>query len=436
MLETGYAPEAFGEGLIIPIPKGANQTSCANIEDFRGITISPVISKVFEHCLLKLFQSFLETDAGQFGFKKDKGCRDAVYAVNEIVNYFSMNASTVNLCTVDLSKAFDKLDHNVLFLKLIKKKTPICLIKILHNWYCKCTCVVRYGSCLSRMFPMKQGIRQGGVLSPILFAYYVDDVLIKLNCKYGCNIFGISCGAIMYADDIILLSLSFDHLQKLIVICNDEFKEIGLTINVKKCAVMRVGERFKRNCDDILLNENTIPLVDELKYLGVTLFHGNYLRVNIHGNKVKFFRSLNSIYAKLGNSANAETLVHLMKSNCLSALVYSLESVKLTKTNIDKLQFCLNRSFVKIFHVSDTESIEYCQYVMKQLPIEMLVDFRRFKFYRKLAASKCLFLRFIYQTLSMQAVEQLNCKYGVSCDASINLTFKHIWRKFECKVQM
>ena len=50
----------------------------ANIKDFRGITLSPVLSKIFEHCLLLLFQDFLVSSEFQFGFKKGKGCRDAL----------------------------------------------------------------------------------------------------------------------------------------------------------------------------------------------------------------------------------------------------------------------------------------------------------------------------------------------------------------------
>ena len=192
LLKTGFVPDAFGIGLVFPIPKNSN-LGCgfSKITDFRGITISPVLSKIFEHCLLKLFDSKLSSSHFQFGFKKGKGCRDALYVINEAVNYMTENSSTVNLCFVDLSKAFDNVNHSVLFMKLLKKGLPICFIRLLLNWYNKCLCCVKWGSAVSRLFLVSQGVRQGGVLSPILFCVYVDDALSKLNdTDFGCCIRG------------------------------------------------------------------------------------------------------------------------------------------------------------------------------------------------------------------------------------------------------
>jgi len=180
MLEMQYVPNSFGEGLLIPIPKESNFANLHKIINFRGITLSPVISKIFEHCLLTLFGDYFASCEHQFGFKKGRGCRDAVFALSETVNYYANNASTVNICTVDVSKAFDKISHQALFSKLINRKAPLCLIKLLINWYSKCVSQVKWGSSLSKWFTLDHGIRQGGVLSPCLFAIYVNDLLLKL----------------------------------------------------------------------------------------------------------------------------------------------------------------------------------------------------------------------------------------------------------------
>ena len=144
---------------------------------------------------------------------------------------------------------------------------------------------------------------------------------------------------------------------------------------------MRVGDRFKADvvslCD---LNGTYFPWVSEPKYLGVYLLHGMYLKIYAHYNKVKFFTSFNAIYAKLGSSSNAETLVHLLKTNCLSALLYNLEAVHLTKTNINQLTYSLDRSCIKNFHLKNTDSIRLCQYYMYQLPVEMLIHLRKLLF--------------------------------------------------------
>ena len=118
------------------------------------------------------------------------------------------------------------------------------------------------------------------------------------------------------------MTASVEHLQKLISLCYEEFISIGLDINVAKCSATRVGPRYKIICDDITINDKVLPWVHEIKYLGLTFSDGLCLKVNVHPNKVAFFRNFNSIYAKLGSSASADTLIHLMKSNCLSSLLF------------------------------------------------------------------------------------------------------------------
>ena len=111
MISIGFVPKAFGLGLILPNPKDNNNCNYAKMKDFRGITTSPVISKIFDYCLVTLSVYILQSSHFQFGFKKDKGCRDALYALNETVDYLVDRGSTVNLCAVDLTKTFDNVDH-------------------------------------------------------------------------------------------------------------------------------------------------------------------------------------------------------------------------------------------------------------------------------------------------------------------------------------
>ena len=78
-------------------------------DDFRGIAISPIISKVFEHCILDRFGSFFDTADNQFGFKRGTGCNFAIRVVRNIVENFSNGGSTSNLCAIDLSKLLIRL---------------------------------------------------------------------------------------------------------------------------------------------------------------------------------------------------------------------------------------------------------------------------------------------------------------------------------------
>ena len=90
---------------------------------------------------------------------------------------------------------------------------PSNIIELLLKWYSLSYSCVRWGTVLSEPLRLLAGVRQGGVLSPALFSVYVNDLLVKLN-KFGCTMFGLSVGALMYADDVVLLAPSVTELQK------------------------------------------------------------------------------------------------------------------------------------------------------------------------------------------------------------------------------
>jgi len=93
--------------------------------DFRAIAISPVLSKVFEYCILEKFQSVFATEDNQFGFRKNLSCSHAIYTVRNVVDRYVNGGNTVNLCAIDLTKAFDKVNHHALHIKLMKYSCAI-----------------------------------------------------------------------------------------------------------------------------------------------------------------------------------------------------------------------------------------------------------------------------------------------------------------------
>ena len=76
IIRAGYVPSKFGLSYTVPLLKGSLNSRSKNLtcDDFRGISISPVLSKIFEHCILNRFRSFFHTSDQQFGFKKTVGC--------------------------------------------------------------------------------------------------------------------------------------------------------------------------------------------------------------------------------------------------------------------------------------------------------------------------------------------------------------------------
>ena len=132
---------------------------------------------------------------------------------------------------------------------------------------------------MNTFFRICSGIRQGGILSPSLFAVYVDDLLLKLSeSKRGCFLKLLCLNSIMYADDLILLSICIADLQYLVDFCVEEFKAIGLALNINKTACMRVGARYAFSALPIAVGTQRLAWVNELSYLGIKLLSGKKIQ--------------------------------------------------------------------------------------------------------------------------------------------------------------
>src|SRR5580693_4153682 len=174
MATHGYVPDDFGRGLIVPILKD----KMGNVNDtgnYRGITLIPVISKLFETILLELIAPYLIIDDLQFGFRKGLGCSNAIFLLNETIDYFVSRGSSIFIASLDFKKAFDKVCHYKLFTVLIKAKIPNWIIVILVDWYKKLDVAVKWKGTLSRHFDVTSGVRHGSVISPSLFNIFIND---------------------------------------------------------------------------------------------------------------------------------------------------------------------------------------------------------------------------------------------------------------------
>jgi len=127
-----YVPDAFGHNTTILLPKDSFSKTQCDSGNYRGITVSPIIFKIFKLCLFQKFGSYLGSEKMQFGFKKKVGTNHAIYSLCKGANYFTENDSTVSFCSLDLTHAFDRLSRYVLFEKLFKKNCPVQFVNIME----------------------------------------------------------------------------------------------------------------------------------------------------------------------------------------------------------------------------------------------------------------------------------------------------------------
>jgi len=113
-------------------------------------------------------------------------CTQVLFTVNESVRYFTKRGSKVYCAFLDATKAFDIVLHNGIYKKLLDRGAPDTLVCLLQYWYGNLRCRVMWNNVLSESFSVLCGVRQGGVLSPVLFSLYIDDLIAHLWLWYTC----------------------------------------------------------------------------------------------------------------------------------------------------------------------------------------------------------------------------------------------------------
>ena len=227
-----------------------------------------------------------------------------------------------------------------------------------------------------------------------------------LGCFMKCNCFN----SIMYADDLIILSISLLHLQSLVDICVHEFKSIGMSINLLKSACLRVGPRHAAVCQLIIIDQVPLKWVQEIKYLGIYLLSGKNFSFNLQPVKQKFFKALNGIFGKIGLKTSPAVLCSLINSYCVPILIYAAEALDWSKKLLNSLENAYANVFYKIFNSYDKKIITQCQFYTGCLPMHLLLDLRKLTFFAKICTKA-----YYYHPLQ-HLVKWTNSEYDILCN--------------------
>ena len=170
MVCHNFAPQTFICAKSIPIPKGSKPALTCS-DKYRSIAISNVIGKILDHVIIDRQSDCLKTCNYQFGFKPKASTVLCSTMVNETIQYYTENGGNpVYLLLLDATKAFDKVSYKVLFDVLLDKKVCPKIINLLYYMYSNQQCHVKWGEAASDSFGISNGVKQGGVISPLLFS--------------------------------------------------------------------------------------------------------------------------------------------------------------------------------------------------------------------------------------------------------------------------
>ena len=279
----------------------------------------------------------------QFGFKAKSSTNMCSLVLKETLLYYEHNGSSVYCTFLDATKAFDRVHYCKLFSLLIKRGLPPYIVRLLINMYTGHTVRVCWHGQMSNYFIAANGVKQGGVLSPVLFCVYIDDLLYSLK-KAGvrCYIGSTFVGSFAYADDLVLLAPTPAALRKMLLICDAYALEYNILFNASKSKCIIVLPPCRRYLKPVVdkcifyIGECNIEIVDSWLHLGHTFNCRLDDAEDINSKRNSLISQINALLCYFG-SLDSVVKSKLFKAYCSS--MYGCELWSLEHEMIQ--QYCI-----------------------------------------------------------------------------------------------
>ncbi len=279
--ESGAFPDPWRTSEIFVLYKGKGDVLDPN--SYRGIALLDSCFKLYERLLYHRLRTWAFARGcippAQFGFRANSGTLDAAFTfATLIMKYVFVRCSPLFAALIDFQKAFPSVHRAKLLSKLERMGIPRKFLRALGVMFSGNTFCLRAEDCVTEAFPVITGLREGGVLSPLLFSLFISDMEESVLCPFTEEEFartlcrdpelhGTVIPGLLYADDLILFALSENALRLRLTRLKRYAISQSLTVNVKKSEIVVFG--LSRPTFVFRFNGDDLPLRRSCKYLGI-----------------------------------------------------------------------------------------------------------------------------------------------------------------------
>ena len=321
---------------LVPIIKDKLGNICSS-KNYRSIAISSLFLKIFDWVVILLYGDCLQLHDLQFAYQPKCSTNMCTWLVVETIDYFLRKGGEVFACAMDMTKAFDLVVHSKLLMKLLDASMPAIMVRLMLVMYLTQFANVRWCGAFSGVFNLRNGCKQGAVLSAIAYCVYVNGLFEELKKnRSGCWIGTSFLGLLGYSDDNFLLAPSREALQAMLSICERYANGHGLKFSTDpdpkksktRCLAFLKNERVVR---PVVLCGNQLPWVKSCKHLGntiVTAPGGDIRNQDIKNKRAAFIDKNNDIIQEF-NFAHPKTRAEINRienSHFYGSVLWNLAS--------------------------------------------------------------------------------------------------------------
>ena len=403
ILDTGIFPDIWADGLIVPIFKKKGSKNDPN--NYRGITLISCLSKFFTIILNNRLKKVSEKILSeiQAGFRPGYSTLDHIYSLYCIFLLYKRMKKPLYMAFIDYQKAFDTIWRAGLWHKLINQGISGKFLNVIKSMYEKSKSRVFLQGEKSNPFPTETGVKQGEILSPLLFAFYINDLENCLRDQGVQPLQGIKSVTeelelnldlqimldlllLYYADDTIILADSAIGLQFALEELQTYCENWKLVVNEGKTKVMCINQQGQ-SVNKFFYNDKELEVVKNFTYLGIN-FNTRGITAGaindrlVSAEKAMFGTLINCKQNKLPIDISLE----MFEKTVLPCALYGAEIFGFNNlAKIEKLQLKYIKYSLKLKKSTPTVLV-YGETGM--LPIEYYVKCRMIGFWVNLVTSK------------------------------------------------